>query len=343
MRQAVSALALSVLLASCSPGGEYEKTFMLMGTVVRVEARATGDPESAVDAAAAAMEKTAAAFNIFEKGSEISRLNSEPGKERVRVSPKFFDLFMKAKSLYAVTGGALDVTAEPLLEAWGIYGKETALAPDDAEIKSAMECVGMNLVSCDAYTGELVFAKPCVKFDMNAIVPGYAVDAAADVLKQSGITSAIIDGGGEIRCIGKKGRAPWRVGIRDPERKNSLFAVMNLEDSSVSTSGAYENFVVIDGRHYGHVIDPRAGAPAQNDILSATAMAPSCAAADGLSTAFLLLSPEESLKIADSFPGIECVIIEKGGQIPNVYLSSGVRGLKLMRGANVIKRSGDER
>ncbi len=168
-----------------------------------------------------------------------------------------------------------------------------------------------------------------MKIDLGAVAKGYAADQAVISLKNDGIKNALVEIGGEVRAIGtNKGGVPWRVGITNPQDPRSpvpikIFEISNL---AAATSGSYENFFIADGIRYSHIIDPRTGWPAQTDVVSATVTALECAAADALATAFLVLPPQESIRICEETEDTETLIISRAqnGKIAFHY-SSGIK------------------
>jgi len=312
------------LLTGCSPAKEYDRSFLLMGTVVNVKTQKSQDSKVAVEKAIRKMYELDGVFNRFSTESELCRINNSKSKERIEVSNDIYTLLNLAIELNKKTYGAFDVTIGPLEKAWGFYNKESATHPDMEKIKALLKSTGMNNLLFDKSKKEIQFENAEMELDFSAIAKGYIVDEAIKILRESGIDSALIDAGGDVYCLGKKGKRDWVIGIRDPRNKREILAKLNLSDRAVATSGGYENFIVLDGEKYPHIIDPRTGFPVSNNVISATVIAEDCATADGLSTVFFILNPEQSLDIAEREEEIDCVIIalEKGNL--RFIVSSGI-------------------
>jgi FAD:protein FMN transferase len=135
--------------------------------------------------------------------------------------------------------------------------------------------------------------------DLNAIAQGYTVDVLASFLENKGVSDYLVEVGGELRAKGTKlNDSSWTVGIEQPVESpadgESLFAVINLDNKSLATSGNYKKFYVEEGKKYAHIIDPFTGYPAMNNLLSATVIADDCMTADAYATSFMVMGLEKS-------------------------------------------------
>ena len=152
--------------------------------------------------------------------------------------------------------------------------------------------------------------------DLGGIAKGYAVDRALRVLKAAGVSSSLVDAGGDIGLLGSKPNgAPWRIGVQHPRDMREMIAVIEIDSGSVATSGDYERFFEHEGRHYHHILDPRSGYPARG-LVSVTIIAPTCGLADALSTAVFVLGPEAGMQLLRRLPQAEGLLIaEKEGKL----------------------------
>jgi thiamine biosynthesis lipoprotein len=245
----------------------------------------------------------AAQLNFYGSDSEITRINAGAALGPVPVEPGLFRLLQEAKRAHGLSGGAFDITVAPLMRCWGFAdGKHQV--PSPGELAKALECVGMDLVHLDAETFTVQFERPGVRIDLSAIGKGFALEIACVILREAGVTSALIHGGTSTVCaIGSPpSGAFWKMAIEHPgwgqpdadipEHKR-LVAVAKLRDEALSVSAVWGRAFVARGVSYGHVLDPRSGQPAQNALLAAVAL-PSGTAADARSTA-LLVSGEAGL------------------------------------------------
>jgi thiamine biosynthesis lipoprotein len=249
-------------------------------------------------------------LSLYRPSSEIAQLNARAAREAVLVSPEVFALLQHAQRLSAETQDAFDITIGPLVRCWGFMGG-TGRKPAAAEVAAAHEKVGMQNLVLDPADRTVRYSRDGVMLDLGAIGKGYAVDRAAQILREAGVASALIHGGTSTTCaIGRPPEAEsWKIAIdvtgelerhksaqhKSPEPKNaktvggtpSAFAIP-LCDESLSISAASGRQFESDGEVFGHVIDPRTGRPVQGAILSLVAL-PSATETDALSTALLTL------------------------------------------------------
>jgi thiamine biosynthesis lipoprotein len=148
-----------------------------------------------------------------------------------------------------------------------------------------------------------------MSIDLGAVAKGYALDCAADRLRKAGINSCLINTGGQVYCLGSKFGRPWKVAIMDPSGK-SFAGYLDLKDRSVSTSGNYEQFFILDNKRYAHILNPKTGSPADTGVSTVTVVAPSGLTADALSTAIFVLGKEKGEALAKKFPDVEVRIID---------------------------------
>lgn len=314
-RHAAIALTLGLLVsaASCGGGEPHVRESYLMGT--RASVTIYGMRAARADSAAAAglreMHRIESILSTWRADSDVSRLNAAPGGEPVSVPPEVIDVLGQAYAFSEFTGGAFDVTARPLVLLWGFQGGEAVL-PSDEAIEEARRLVGWRKISF-AEGDTAVILSGGATVDLAGIGKGYAVDRCAEVLRAHGVRRALVDLGGNMYAIGSPpGRDAWTIGIRDPESEQAMIGRLSIRDEAVSTSGNYENYVVIGGRRYGHIIDPRTGRPVEH-VLGVTVVAATATAADALSTGMFVLGPEAAHAVVDIDPSVRAVFALPGG------------------------------
>ncbi len=185
--------------------------------------------------------------------------------------------------------------------------------PDGRQVDSLLTLVGLSHIHFEGNT--LTKDNPSSILDFSAIAKGYGVDRAAQVLRNHDIKNFMVEIGGEVVTEGlnEKGEA-WRIGINKPDDDSTsvnteLQDIISLSGKAIATSGNYRNFYIKDGRKIAHTINPKTGYPAQQDILSSTVMAPTCAEADAFATAFMVLGMDEAKRILEKQPGLEAYFI----------------------------------
>ena len=282
----------------------------------RFDVMLSSDDAIDVEAARAALDEADAVeamLTVFRESSEVTRLNRRGASEAVAASPQLFALLSRSAQLHADTQGAFDITSTPLSRCWGFLSRDGRV-PDAGEIERARAAVGMRHVKLDAACGTVSFARPGVEISFGAIGKGAALERMAGVLRQHGARRALLSAGASsVLAIGGRGRG-WPVDVR-PRLAGRTAGRLWLRDGAVGTSGAGEQFVVVDGRRYGHVIDPRTGQPA-DAALAATVVTTDAAAADALSTAFLIGGPSLAHAYCAMHPNTMAILVLDGPETP---------------------------
>jgi thiamine biosynthesis lipoprotein len=224
-------------------------------------------------------------LTVFRDTSAVCDVNRRAAHEAVPVGEHLFALLQLSRDLQQATGGAFDITSTPLSRCWGFLRRDGRL-PSPDEISAARALSGFDRVHLDPHARSVRFDRDGVELNLGAIGKGYALDRIACGLREAGVSHALLSAGrSSVLAVG--GRASgWHVELVSP-RVNQPLAQVWLRDAALGTSGAGEQFIDCNGTRYGHVIDPRTGWPAQG-TLSVTVIASSAAAADALSTAFLV-------------------------------------------------------
>ena len=251
------------------------------------------------------------------EGSDIWNINRSNG-EWVSVDPETYSLLEAATLHCQNTNGLLDYTVAPLMELWDFTGSTPDKRPPDSnDITTALKGVDYrNVLLSDQ---KVRLANPETKIDLGFIAKGYIGDKIREFLISKGVTSAIINLGGNILTIGSKpdGDA-YQIGIKDPKNTNDHIDILSVTDLCVTTSGTYERMFVYDGVTYHHILDPQTGMPVRSGLSSVTILSEDATTGDALSTACLLLGKEKGLEFIKSFPNIQAVFIEENGTITKV-------------------------
>ncbi|HZQ53772.1 MAG TPA: FAD:protein FMN transferase [Bryobacteraceae bacterium] len=207
--------------------------------------------------------------------SELSRANEYAATKPVKVSRELFDLLATCIDYSRKSEGTFDITVGPLMKVWGFY-KDSGHLPHRAEIRAALESVGYQNIELDASHLTVRLKKHGVNLDPGGVGKGYAVDKMAEILRNDGVTSALISGGGSsIYGIGAPPDDPrgWYIRVRDPKDEQRTAAEVYLKNDSISTSGNYEKFFWAEGKLYSHIMDPRTGYPSEG-MLSVSIVSP---------------------------------------------------------------------
>jgi thiamine biosynthesis lipoprotein len=300
-------------LPSCARDQEpFVKQTFVMGTrgTITIYGLPGEEAEAAASEAVREMHRLESMMSTWKEESEISRLNRESNGSPFEVSPELAELLNIASVLCKMTGGAFDVTAMPVVRLWGFQGGGAKL-PSDGEIADALARVGCRMMFVDL-DESTVTLHGGAEIDLAGIGKGYAVDRCVGILEAHGVRSALVDLGGNMFAIGAPpGRDAWSIGIRDPEDPGGVVGKLLISDEAIATSGNYENFVEIDGKRYGHIVDPRTGRTVDH-VLSVTVIAPTATQSDALSTGMFVMGPEKSQGMGDVFPDVSAVFALPG-------------------------------
>jgi len=241
-------------------------------------------------------------LSCYRSTSEITWINAHAGRRSVKVEPVLFGLLRRCLALSDATDGAFDVTVGPLMRAWNFVGASGAL-PSPEALADARARVGHQFVALNGRTRTIRFRRPRMSIDLGSAGKGYAIDAAIQILRHHGVTSALLHGGtSSVHALGAPpGADAWLVGWSSPAGRSHTFS---LRDGALSVSAVHGKAFVSDGEVYGHVIDPRSGAPTRS-AAAAAVTGPSSFECDALSTALLVLGPQWLPALRTRFPGYQ--------------------------------------
>lgn len=319
-------------VALCACGSDRRLSFSgrTMGTTYHITVVAPAITSAArlqkkVDARLAEINNS---MSTYIRASEINRFNAfEHVGRPFAASDDFVNVLKTGKKIFDLTGGAWDATVWPLVKLWGFHlPVAERQVPTAKQVAGALTCVGFDKVRLTE--AGVLKKEACVTLDMGSIAKGYGVDQIAVLLKETGINDFIVEIGGEIVASGaKENGAQWNIGINLPEAyapADRVRRTLPLSNRAVATSGDYRNFFVVGNQRYCHVLDPRSGYPVKTSVVSASVVSDSCAFADGLATALMILPPEESLNIVNALADTECLITvrEATGQLKDYYSKS---------------------
>ncbi|MDO5411128.1 MAG: FAD:protein FMN transferase [Lachnospiraceae bacterium] len=304
-------LCIAVILGGCGKKKEelsVSRTSYALNTEVQIQLFGTDDEELLTDCLRLCNEYEKKLSRTMEN-SEIWLLNKE--KEYV-VSDETLEVIKKGLYYSKLSGGAFDITIEPISSLWDFTAKEPKL-PDADRIAEYLKYVDYSKVQID---GNRVALEKNMGLDLGAIAKGYIADRLKDYILEQGIESAYINLGGNVLCVGEKlsGEA-FRIGIRDPQSNSKLKAVISVSDKSVVTSGDYQRYMTIDGKKYHHILNPRTGYSYENNLSSVTIISDLSVDGDGLSTTCFALGLEKGLELINSLDNVWAMFIDSDGNI----------------------------
>jgi thiamine biosynthesis lipoprotein ApbE/Na+-translocating ferredoxin:NAD+ oxidoreductase RnfG subunit len=284
----------------------------------------------AIKAAFAEVLRLEGLLSPFKSDSDLSRINQQASYGPVKTDPEIIFLIQQALAFARLTQGALDLTISPLMKLWGFRKQETLLAPPTTEqIQRALRFVGYPKVIVDTDHSTVKYRSEGVQIEFGAMGKGYAIDRGVQVLKNYGVTEALVSFGSTSYALGHPPEQEGlRVAIRHPRNPGHAMDVVVLKDCAISTSGDYEQGVWINGKCYGHIIDPISGYPVTGTV-SVSVIAPTALESDVLSTAAFVLGPEAGLGLLENQVGVEGLIVtQKNGKLLMIQ-TNGWKALRL--------------
>lgn len=314
MRKWILCVLLLSVLCSCA-AEPVRREFFAMDTVITLEAY--GD-SAALDAAQAEILRLEQLFSIGEPQSDVARLNAQGA---LTLSPETAALLAAAREISLASGGALDITIGPVVRLWGWYDGSPTV-PEAAELTAALALVDYERLRLEGL--DVALEKPGMAVDLGGIAKGFAAGSAAKVLHDQGVTSALLNLGGNIRAVGAKpDGSPWIVGIADPQDPASYCCTVEAMDCAVVTSGDYQRYFTQDGQTYHHIFDPETGFPADTGLRSVTVLCEDDTWADGLSTTLFVLGLQDGAALWRSCPvDFEAVFLTDDG----ISITEGLKG-----------------
>ncbi|NTW48888.1 MAG: FAD:protein FMN transferase [Chlorobiales bacterium] len=257
--------------------------------------------------------------------SDVARVNAFAGKRPVKISGETFQLLVRSQAHSKKYLGVFDITIGPVEELWGFNLDRPASLPADSEIKKRLPLVNYQRLVLNAADTTAYLPVKGMKLDLGGIAKGYAIDQAVRILKRYDVQNFILKAGGDMYVSGMKSPTEmWKIGIQHPRQTSELFAMMDLKDCAISTSGDYERYFMKDGTRYHHILDPKTGYPSRQSKSVSVISITSAEETDALSTTLFIMGAE---KVKANGNLKNCLIVDGEGKL---YLDSAlVRDHKL--------------
>ena len=293
------AVLVAVLLVGCGENRPHYRTVngSILGTTFHIIAETTLPIEQISTEVQRINQEANSSMSIFNATSLLSRINNNETDEVDIHIARNIEIAGKVNALTP----RYDITVKPLVEAYGFAAKNREAKPN---IDSLIQFVGFEKFHLEG--NRIVKEDSRLQIDLNSVAKGYVVDLIAEWLDKQGSENYIVEVGGEIRAkgINAKGIA-WRVGVDSPFDNNNSPGehqqrVVQISNSSLATSGNYRRFYYnAEGERISHTLNPQTGRSHTTTLLSATVIAPRCATADALATAFMASNEGDAIKLAE--------------------------------------------
>ena len=255
--------------------------------------------------------------SVTDTGSELYAINQTGSGT---LTGKASSLMEQALEICRRTDGALDLSIYPIVRAWG-FTTGSYQVPDEAEIQALLPLVDYRKIQYDAADGDVTLPEG-MEIDLGSVAKGYAGQLVAQMLREHGVQSALLNLGGNVQTVGTKpDGSPWQIGIKDPQGEDAMM-VLSVEDQAVVTSGGYERYFEQDGQTYWHIMDPSTGHPADSGLISVTIVGDEGVVCDGLSTALFVMGLEKAADLWAQSCDFEAVFVTASGE---VYITEGLR------------------
>jgi FAD:protein FMN transferase len=316
-------LLAALVLSACGKEPLYQEQSYVFGTLVEVSVYGA-EEAPAKQAVAAVMQEFQRLHDLLHawKPSALSELNTAFAQRKTgAVTPELEAMLLDATQLSQQSGGLFNPAIGSLVKLWGFQADEFKPAlPDEkmlaAQVKAQPQMRDIFFIS-HKHSTLAGSRNPVVQLDLGGYAKGYALDRAAELLKQLGIHNALINIGGNVLALGAHGSRAWRVGIQHP-RKPGPLATLELHDGeAIGTSGDYQRYFELDGKRYCHLIDPRSGQPAQG-VQAVTVLTHGARAgvlSDAASKPLFIAGTTAWLAAAQSMQLNEALLIDAGGTL----------------------------
>ena len=324
MRKYILVIIICILFCGCQIKNDMAEIQMFaMDTFIDLKAQGENG-EKALLEAEKEINRLEKLFSPTIEQSEIFAINQYAAKQTVTVSKDTFDLIEKAKEYCNITEGAFDITIAPVVKAWG-FTEEVKRVPSDEEIQQKLQLVDNNKLHIDKQNSTVYLETENMSIDLGGIAKGYASNKVNEILKKNGVSSAVISLGGNVSVTGKRpDGTKWRIAVQDPMNSEGYVGILNVEDTSVITSGVYQRFFEQNGKKYHHIIDTKTGKPTQNGLLSVTIVCDNGAMADALSTSVMVAGLQKGSELWRKLDNFGMIVITDSNEM---YISEDIEDI----------------
>jgi len=303
-------------LAAAASAAPLREARPLMGTLVEVTVEPSAGSESrahaAIDAAYREMQRLSDMMNHYDPKSVVSAINDAAGVSALRVPPELMAVLAMAQAMSARSDGAFDITIASI-RGWRFRAGDPRLPPA-AEIASQRPLVDWRELRLDTRAQSAYLARRGMRIDLGGIAKLYIVHAGIELLARSGLSRAMVNGGGDVEAIGGSRERPWRVGVRDPRAPERLLGVLRIERGFVVSSGDYERAFLRDGKRYHHILDPRTGYPAAGPR-GVTLLGERLEDVNGLGVAIMVRGKADGMRWLSEDAGVDGLIVDTDGSL----------------------------
>ena len=305
-----------------SQGVTVKRVMKLMGTRFEITVVAPNEDIGYIniDEAVSEIERIEKLISSWDEASETSLINKNAGIKPVKVSSELFGLIERAKKISEITDGAFDISYASMDNIWKFDGTMNR-TPSEKAIALSISKIGHQKIILNHEEQTVFLSEVGMRIGFGAIGKGYAADRAKELLVSKQVKGGIINASGDLTTWGTKTTGEkWLVGIANPLSKEKVFSWLPVIESSVATSGNYEKYIVLNGKKYSHIIDPRSGYPTSG-IHSVSVFAKHAELCDALATAVFIMGKDSGIHLINQIDGVEVVVVDSDNKI---HKSTGI-------------------
>lgn len=310
------ALLCAAFTAGCSAKQPYRHDSFAFDTLVSItiyDVNGNSTAEEICKGASGMLDALDDTLSRTKSDSLITRINDNAYSSAVDVDAATYNMLKTCTQLSDLTDGAFDITLGNISDMWG-FGKENAVKPGDTELKKLAGRKNYENIVFNYYEQTVAFSSDGFSIDLGAAAKGYAMDMMDTYLRNSGVTSAVVDFGGSILTIGDNNGESWNITITADET-NSPVGTLKVNEGYIATSNGAKRFVEYDGVKYHHIIDPDTSYPADSGVKSCTVYSESGLISDALSTAFFVMGADKTAEFYSKYNIAEYILTLTDGTI----------------------------
>ncbi|NOZ62723.1 MAG: FAD:protein FMN transferase [Calditrichaeota bacterium] len=328
MNKLIVTLSAIFLFSQCQMNNQLRpaaQTRILMDTVVQIVVyhpqKTEEQLQTIIDRAFQRMEQIDSLTNNYSDSSRISFVNQNAAIKSVPVDTSLMKILRVSEEVSRQTAGNFDMTIGAIKKLWK-FETEHPHVPEANSIRKNLELVNYKLVELTAE--KVKFQKSNVNLDLGGIAKGYAIDEAIRIIKEAGVTDAMVNAGGDLRVISSDlTRGKRRIWLRHPRHEGKFVGWFPLDEGSVATSGDYERYFFQDSVRYHHILDPKTGYPARKCV-SVTVQTKNATIADALATAIFVMGPQKGMIFVNQMPDAQALIIYQKNNKLNIVGSKNL-------------------
>jgi len=263
-----------------------------------------------IDAAIAEIQRIEGLLTTFNEWSQTNLINRNAGIAAVAVDREVFDIIERSVRISKLTQGAFDITYGSIDKSLWNFDKSMTSLPDPLIAKQNVRLVNFRNIILDKENCTVLLKEKGMRIGFGGIGKGYAAERGKHVLKNSGITSGIVNAAGDLTTWGYQlNGKPWTIGIADPNTESHLFSYLDITNMAIATSGNYEKYAIVNGKKYSHTINPKTGLPVSG-IKSATIICANAEIADALATPVTVMGVKVGVDLINQMNGVACIVID---------------------------------